>query len=294
MNNTMYELFKGCNVKNGYIQFPRTLNPDEVHKVYFKFTEDLLSRNIPHYRVVGFWHYPDKNHNTVSAFSEHDAYGCSLIELADRMKYIIPIDIGGNDPAKGCFYGEHENCENLQGFDETFYIHSRGKKSNLLTISKDLVCQLMIDINRPPKLGIEDDRSEDGIHDYGCDEFNTDNIWYTQYYSSQPAVYPEMLIPHKHISNLQRPSNKPVMTIMFLLKGTGTRSYVDNQQLVVGDLSRYYMPCRTVYDLSKFFVCAFPTQATDKFKLNYLETINEKVLTHILQDYGRSFDNNEC
>lgn len=293
MKNTMYELFSQCVVKNGMLQFPRALSPDEVHRVYFKFTEDLLNRNIPHYRVVGFWHYPDDEHNGISAFSEHNAYGCSLIELAEKMKYIIPIDIGGNNPEKGCFYGEHEDCKNVQGFDTTFCIHSRGARSNLLTVSKDITCQLMIDVTRPPRLGVENDRANEGIHDYGCDEFNTDNIWYTQYASSEPAVYPEMLIPHKHIAELKRPKRNPVMTVMFLLKGTGERSYEDNQQLVVGDLSRYYMPCRTVYDLSKFVVCAYPTQVTNAFKLNYLENINENVLTHILQEYGRSFAD-EC
>lgn len=289
MKNTMYELFSQCVVQNGMLQFPRVLSPEEVHRVYFKFTEDLFNRNIPHYRVVGFWHYPDGDHNSVSAFSEHNAYGCSLIELADRMKYIVPIDIGGNDPAKGCFYGEHEECNNVQGFDTTFCIHSRGAKSNLLTVSKDIVCQLMIDVNRPPRLGVEAARYDEALHDYPCNEFNTDSIWYTQYNSVDPAVYPEMLIPHKKIANLERPKDEPVMTVMFLLKGTQSRSFAENQQLVVGDLSRYYMPCDTVYDLSKFFVCAFPMQSTNVFKLNYLENINERVLTHILQEYGRSF-----
>lgn len=289
----MYDLFSQCVVQNGMLIFPRKLTPEETHRVYFKFTEDLFNCNIPHWRVCGFWHYPDDEHDPVNAFCEHNAYGCSLIELADRMKYIIPIEGGGNDPAKGCFYGEHEECDNHPKFEETFCIHSRGKKSNLLTVSREDTCQLMIDINRPARLGIEDPRTDGPIHDYGCDEFNTDNLWYTQFMSSVPAVYPEMLISHKHISRLERPKREPVMTILILLKGTGKRSYADNQRLMVGDLSRYYMPCNTAYDLSKFFVCAYPTQATNAFKLNYLENINEHVLTRILQEYGWRFKD-EC
>ena len=68
----MNECFSGCTVQNGIVHFQRTLNKDELFSVYSQFTSDLLNGEIPHWKVIGFYHGWDDVH-------QHSLFRCNDI-----------------------------------------------------------------------------------------------------------------------------------------------------------------------------------------------------------------------
>lgn len=274
----MRDCFTRCTVFDGVIRFGCNLTNDELMAIYSRFSADLLNCNIPHWKVVGFYHGWDDVHQH-SLFRCNDIYGMSLMELSMLVGDIIPVENGGINPEKGCFYGENEDITNNKDFDEN---HGRSasmragtKHANALKLNRDEIGSLMCDYEGPPDAN-------------PVPYLGTDTVWYTQFSYVEPAEYPEMLIPNKKICKLNREGTGVATTFMFIKKGTGRWDYEDTQALFNEDYDNI-MPCRTIYDLSKYFTCAYPVWGTSELRLVYREQINEDALTKILRDYGKGF-----
>lgn len=265
-------------VAGGNLQFTTSYSPEDLMCIHNKFMNDLLSYNIPNWRVVGFYHGWDDKHGK-SVFRCNDIYGCSLIELGQKLNLVIPESNGGIDPEVGCFYGADEEVENLKEFDEAYGISSTmragTKRANILKFPKEVIGSLAANYQVPP-----DERDSDGI--------NTDQIWYTQFSLVEEPKWPRMLLPHKRIANLVKKGMGDPAFFMFIKEGTGSLSYAETQKFF-SDKCERIMSCNTSYDLSKFFMVRNPVLSGggNSLQLIYLTEINENVLTTIIQNYGR-------
>lgn len=270
------EAFAGCQVNGGIVTFPMQLSPNDLRDIYDEFSRDLLNCMIPHYRVVGIWHNWDDKH-AHSVFRCNDIYGMSLIELTMKLKYLVPMRNGGNNPEKGCFYGANEELENFQEFDNAFGPdNGKGynkRTTNILTLPSSKIGSLMID-------------SYFGEPEQEVTEITTSNVWYTQYSVVEDIQHPRVLIPNKRIAGLKDEGMGHATTFMFIKRGTGRLSYKDTQQFFMRGVDNI-MPCDTAYDLSVFFTCRQPDDGDTVLRLVYLEEIDEFVLQSILNDYGR-------
>lgn len=270
------EAFSNCMVINGKIQFFKKFTPEQIKKIYFTFTEDLLNCNIPHWRVIGFYHeWGDSVDKSV--FKHNTCFDKSLIELSISMKYLIPSCNGGNDPSAGCFYGENENVSNYESFDQAYgwspSMSAKTRKANILKLSKEEIGSLMITTSY-------------GDDNISIDKLTTDNPWYTQFSVVSQFKYPKMLIKGKELCNINFNENSNGRMFMFIKEGTGRLRYSETQKFF-NEEWEYLMPCDVAYDLSEFFSCALPKDETDSLRLVYRANINEDVLTTILQNYGR-------
>lgn len=274
------DLLHNCIVVNGTIKFMRSITNDELFEVYKRLSDDLLSCKIPHWKVIGFYHgWDDKHQHT--AFGQNDIFGMSLIELGLKMDKVIPVANGGIDPKKGCFYGVDEEIENLHEFDNAYGKSPDGKaanrRTNALMLPTSEIGSLMCDYQGP---------AVDGENPIDVPYFGTDTIWYTQFSLVDPAKYPTMLLPHVKLCDFTHGGMKKTTTIMFIKRGTGVLDYVDTQALF-SSAYELIMPCRTTYDLSKFFTIAYPNGQVNGLKLVYKTEINEDALTTILTEYGK-------
>lgn len=274
--NLLKDAFSNCFVNNGIIRFMKSYSPEQMAELYTDFTEDLLNCNIPHWRVVGFYHQWDDKHGK-SVFRCNDNYGQSLIELSLKMRYIIPEQNGGIDLEKGCFYGETEEVVNMQEFDEAFgwstTMKANTKKANMIKLPREQIGSLMV------------------THEYGdpsipVNELTTSNLWYTQFSLVQEIRHPNVLIPNKEISKLVRGEMGDPITFMFIKEGTGRLPYSETQKFFK-DGWENLMPCDVAYDLSHYITVNSPNGSSNEMHLAYWEDINEDVLTTILQNYGR-------
>lgn len=274
------EAFANCQIIDGVVTFPMQLNPSDFDDLYKKFSEDLLNCNIPHYRVVGIWHSWDDKH-AHSVFRSNDIYGMSLIELSRSLRYLVPMENGGNNPEKGCFYGVNEEIDNLKDFDNAFGPdNGKGynkRTSNILLRPSTEIGSLMVD-------------SYYGDPEVEVTEIMTDKCWYTQYSVVEDLQWPRVLIPGKKISDLKDEGMGHACTVMFIRRGTGRLSFKDTQQFFSREVDSV-MSCDTIYDLSMFFTCRVPQPGDNFLKLVYLEKIDEYVLQNILNLYGRDLIN---
>lgn len=271
------EALASCIVVAGNMQFTSSYSSEDLMCIYNRFIEDLLSCNIPHWRVVGFYHGWDDKHGK-SVFRCNDIYGCSLIELGQRLSVVIPASNGGINPEVGCFYGFDEDVKNLKEFDEAYGVSptmkAGTKRTNVLLLPKEEIGSLAANYQVPP-----DERESNGL--------NTDEMWYTQFSLVESPKWPRMLIPHKRIANLVKQGMGDPAFFMFIKEGTGSLSYVDTQKFFVEKCDRI-MSCNVSYDLSKFFTVRYPDgSSNNSLQLVYLTELDETVLTTILQNYGR-------
>ncbi len=278
LRDIMVRAFSNCSVNNGIVQFGESLSPNEVIMAYRQFSADLLNCAIPHWKVVGFYHGWDDVHQH-SLFRRNDIYGVSLIELSFLLDKVIPMSNGGIDPAKGCFYGEDEEVTNLKSFDES---HGRSasmkagtKHANALKVHTREIGSLMCDYEGPPDAN-------------PVPYLGTDTMWYTQYSYVEPAEYPQMLLPHVKICELNREGMGVATTFMFIKRGTGRLDFSDTQKFFDESYDNI-MPCRVSYDLSKYMSCAYNDGSMNGVRLIYLDEVNESVLNAILRDYGKDW-----
>lgn len=281
----MKKAFANCSVSNGVLRLG-TSSQEELNKVYQKFSQDLLNYDIPHWRVVGFY-FPRNSNLNESAFADHDVLGMSLIEFGRKVSCVIPTTIGGNNPLEGCFYGKNEELnlpekvpEDFKGFNQTFGIQRKdngGKFANILvdTTTKE-IGSLMFDK--------DDDKSSAGM----VSEITCDKLSWTKF-GLYETVKPTLLLPNEKLCDVTCAAGMNTATFLFIKRGTGIRSYEDNQNLFDSSHNRL-MPCKTVYDLSKYFLCKYPMSGTNELQLVYLADINEDALTTILRDYGGEFE----
>lgn len=273
----MRDAFSACTVNNGVINLGGTFTDSELKDIYFWFTEDLLNWNIPHWRVVGVMHSWDSHHGQ-SAFRRNNNYKQSIIELGVKLKYIIPNRIGGNNPEKGCFYGQAEEIENLKNFDRGFGYGptAETRRANVLTEPSTVIGSLMIDNEFDGRV---------------IRELMSDNAWFTQFSKIEEPDRPRFLIRDKFISELADDKEDAMIkprTILFIKEGTGTLSYDESRKLFVEDWNKV-SPVNVAYNLSEFFTCCYPDGdgPANTLKLTYWENIDEGVLTEILRNYGR-------
>lgn len=273
------DIMSRCIVVGDTIQFPG-VSPDKLMDIYTALSRDLFGMNIPHYRVIGFWHDYDDKH-AQSVFRVNDIFGQSCIELSMKLKYLVPANNGGNDATLGCWYGVSEDMSEFAGIDEFAGFNrdwgldnGRGgdnRTANILMRPRSEIGSLMIDTCH-----------DDGPQKY---EFGTSDVWYTQRMPYE-VKFPQVLIPNKHLSGIRDVILGKAPTFMFIMKGTGHMSYVDTQRLFNPRCDRI-MPCDTNWDLSEFFVIRIPDPGDTMLKLTCLESINDMVLQQILHEYGK-------
>lgn len=273
----MRDAFSSCTVNNGVINLGGTFTENELRDIYFWFTEDLLNWNIPHWRVVGIMHNWDSHHGQ-SAFRRNNNYKQSIIELGNMAKFIIPNRIGGNDPVKGCFYGQAEEVENSKQFDRAYGIGATAdsRRANVLTESSEVIGSLMID------------NEFDGRT---IEYLTSDNTWFTQFSKIEEPDRPRFLIRNKFLSHLAKDEEDAMIsprTVFFIKEGTGSLSYDESKKLFVEEWKKV-SPCSVAFNLAEFFTCNVPVsgQPTNMLTLTYWEDIDEGVLTEILRNYGR-------
>ncbi len=278
------ELLSKCTVINKSIKAPG-LNGSNIVDFYSQFANDLLGLKIPHYRVIAFWHDYDDKHG-YSVFRTNDIFNQSCIELSMQLRYLIPMENGGNWGEKGCFYGitedmsEFEDVFEFKSFNQAYAQtgNAKTKSLNLLKYPRNVIGSLMVD------------NWHDGDEAHPILEVSTSDVWYTQQ-SPNNVKKPQVLIPNKHLTHLTLEEDmelaKPT-TFFFIMKGTGKMSYKDTQALFATERCDYIMPCDVRYDLSEFFVPRVPDAGDTELHLTCFEDIDNYVLQHILQEYGRS------
>ena len=266
----MREAFSTCIVTGGRLMFLKQYSDDEIRMIYSKFSEDLLDYNIPHYRVVGI-RYPIE-YDRRSVLRLHSSYGMSLIELGEKANLIIPMELGGNDKSLGCFIGENDSPNEVMQFMRD----REGKK--LQAFDKRY------------------DSSEFGMIMHRCQdadgtlmyEMRSENLRYCQF-SVADMVKPMLLVPDLYICTVQQNDyNADVNTTFFYKKGTGILDYSDTTKMFTRESEVF--PVRTVYDLSKVFVCGYPDGSNNSLRLIYNMHVDETVLETILRQYGMEFD----
>lgn len=280
------DLLSRCMVIDKTIQVPG-LSPNMIMDFYMKFSRDLFGMDIPHYRVVGIWHDYDDKHAS-SVFRTNDIFGQSCIELSMKMKYLVPMENGGNEGSLGCWYGISEDMsmyelsDDFKGFCRDWGLDNvKGidhRTANILQYSKDVIGSLMIDTSH-------DDLPQKNT-------FTTSDVWYTKR-MPYDVEFPKVLIPNKFLSGIQDTILGKAPTFMFIMRGTGQMSYAETQKLFSDRCDRI-MPCDTRWDLSEFFVPRIPDAGDHMLKLTCFEQIDEFVLQNILHEYGRSIVNDEC
>ncbi len=269
-----------CVVVGDTIEFPG-VSPDKITDIYTILSHDLFGMNIPHYRVVGFWHDYDDKH-AQSVFRVNDIFGQSCIELSMKLRYLIPMENGGNDGNLGCWYGVNEDMaefatsEDFKGFNRDWGLdNGKGgdnRTANILQRPRSVIGSLMIDTCH-----------DDGPQKY---EFGTSDVWYTQR-MPYDVKFPRVLIPGKHLSGIRDVTLGKAPTFMFIMNGTGEMSYLESQALFSERCDRI-MPCNVKWDLSEFFVIRIPDPGDTVLKLTCFEDMDSGVLQHILREYGRS------
>ena len=270
LSELMYDAFTSCFVSGGYINFVKQYSYDEIRMLYSKFSEDLLDYKIPHYRVVGI-KYPSE-YAKRSVLSLHSCYGMSLIELGEKGNLIIPSRLGGNNKSLGCFIGENDSEKEVLEFMRD------AEKERLRVYSKHY------------------ESNQFGAVMHRCDDFDGNptpdmcgqNIFYYQY-TKEDMVKAELLVPDVYICRVQNTSfNMSPDTVFFYRKGTGILDYSDTTKIFTKESEIF--PLRTVYDLSKVFVCSYPSgDANNALHLIYKMSVNERVLENILHEYGMEY-----
>lgn len=288
MTDLLKEAFSNCIVSNSCITFSRSYTPEELRKIYQEFTVDLYNCKIPHNRVVGFAK-PGVTSIGYSMFKTNPIFNMSAIELGFALNCIVPKDIGGNDPERGCYYSYSEDVSvdssAFDSFNRAFgnpkAPDADSKRANPLTVSYRLVGQLACGLEYPPKIAGDDTLVVN--EDF---KVTTDNLWYMQFGLVQQAMYPKMLVKNKVICDLLPGQPKGAYIHVFYMRGTGRKTYEENQELFIPDWVNI-VPVPTEYDLTRFFVCKRPLPTdTNVLRLTYLENIDEDVLCNILNKYG--------
>lgn len=278
------EYLFGCSVSNGVLTLPG-MDANTLPMFYNRFTQDLFNMQIPHYRVVGFYHDYDQFRGK-TLFRTTDQFKCSIIELSRQMRYVVPIKLGGNDPEKGCFCGVTEDLSSYNTgelssynrFNEEFGTGiKKDRRTNfLMRPHTEIGCLEMNDFHIANDVEV--------IHT----DWTTSSMWYaqTELYDIEKA---EVLIPDKYIAHCESSKNNMAKCNVFLfyMRGTGHMGYQETQLLFSYDRCTSIMPCDTKWDLSEFFVVRVPNNGDTDIKLTYLENINEHALETILHDYGR-------
>lgn len=309
-NKEYGELLSSCFINGNVLTFIGK-QPQNIREFYNRLADDLFNMRIPHWRVIGFWYWNDPA-KAWSMIMNNRIYGQSMIELSRRMKYYIPNAVGGNDPEHGCFYGVAEDMSAYVGgwefdrFDENYgfdvIAHLEGKHArngvrhtNLLMKDsyKDVGCTTI-------------EKYMDGI-DQSNPVWTTSDPYYNQFSYDNEIRRPKMLIPNKYIGTLQDKHKEsdlwggaedrtiPTDTRTFILfkRGTGRMDYKEARSLFAPNC-RYFMPCETRWDLAEFLVPRIPNEGDTFIEFTYLETINDEVLTQILNEYGKELVSNEC
>ena len=272
INNLMYRAFSTCIVVDNKVQFVENFTKEEIYQIYDRFSRDLLDYKIPHYRVVGIY-YMNALGSNVSVLRSHDGYSMSIIELGDRVRRIIPDTLGGNDPIKGCV---------ISNTDAKAYAELVDEQGNKVEI---------------PDMGISHclRRSCEDIGQLAFDNSITtgmhqSDLYWLQFYIGEDAdevQAPKFLLDDFLISRTQK-IGATENTIFFYKKGTGVVDFNESSRLFTNDCDVF--PCRTVYDLSSFFMVKYPTTETNFLSLMVKEPINLNVLQRILREYGGEFN----
>lgn len=276
----IHDALSNCVVSNGTLSFDRRFSAEELKIIHKKFTEDLYNFKVPHYRVVGIFHEWDIKSDK-SMLITNGLYNTSMLEIEQRARHIIPMEIGGNDPAKGCFIMAGEEIENYQpNFSEWIGIPAnKGKRAEYLTVPHNEVGTLFLRKYMPQE-NVPDNQL--------C---LTSNMYYMEYFveGSIPTKarvlvndYPILKFGESDIYGLER--------IGFIYKrGTGVVDYSETRQLFAEKADRI-MPVRTVYDLVTYVVVGNRYEdGVFTLKYPFAETMDEEVLTTIFNEYGKEF-----
>ena len=260
------DAFANCIVVNKQIMFLQSFSEQDMKKIYAKFCEDLYDYGIPHYRVVGIHWHEEIGENSVFRINRN--YQQSIIELSIKAQDIIPDALGGNDMEKGCFTEKGVKIKSKTSVNLVF--------GDVLKAPLSQVGQLM------------HVRLDESFH--GTPWIQADSLQYCQF--SLPdddndivLQAPNFLYEGFNLGRTQGHAFSIFQTTFFYMEGTGVHDFDDNQKLFARDKGVF--PCRTVYDLSKFFFCKPVFNLGNALSLVYNYSVNETVLTTILRKYGK-------
>ena len=287
------DAMSNCVVNNGKILFTVNLNEEQIMEIYKVFSRDLLSCSIPHYRVIGFSFAWNRTKHSVVGMSDY--YDDSLINIAKNMKYVIPAQLGGNEPSsivdgklieKPCFFseGECKDYSHSPTFIKEYGLNTEYANMQLgvLKCMHDEVGvvyaggNMPVDWNSMPYKGRPKEQ---------CLEINTSRLGYNNL-SDDDYINAKMLVRNKKICNIHNgTAGKRRRVLMMYKRGTGRLKFEDTRALFVDNYD-VFMPCPTQYDLSEFFYVRIPENGDNFLTLTPMYDIDYGVLTRILNEYG--------
>lgn len=268
---------------DGSISYASSFTQEEILEIYKKFTTDLFNANIPNYRCVAMRHLGATRKNT-PVIVDNPLYGDSVVRFGEALSDIIPMVLAGNkSPASfKLFDSPHEDERAAKNIFS-------GRVPNADENGYTDIGQLHFS---PIKLmALRNADESDGV-------FSTRNLLpYAKNYRDETYLYEQgivdkntytmkFLIPDVDISFIDITQNAHDLVIFYML-GTGTRSYEENIELFKVDTNVY--PCRTTYDLSKYFNVRYPQGETTCLKINKNVNFDNKVLENILRNYANTF-----
>lgn len=286
-----------CEIQeNGDLILGGNFSDNEIMRVFQLLSKDLLSLNIPHYKVIGVV-YPIIESKRNSIIRQNDTFTDTFIELNNKLHDFIPVDMGGNDMEKGCY------CFSDKPVLRNHFYDDRYKDA------KDNGSAPRLDILRKPsdvKFGEDCLFVKEG-HVY--DPTQIGQITYTNWESYDNVIRPnelhyyqaqglnkernvELLIKPDYITSIRRNEYNTIVWITFLYqKGVGILDFSETTKIFKRDAQVF--PTRVEYDLTKYLTIPYPILGQKKsFGFSTIKTyVDERVnvahLSSILRDYAK-------
>lgn len=283
------DAFSNCMVIGNKINFMKSFTEEEVQLIYAGITEDLFSYRIPHYRVIGF-KYPADDLATTSIVRTNRALQDSAIKFAERLQNMVPIEFGGttskdysyvysDTPVHGRDYSR------LDIFRDSSQIPEWKRSKLPFEYSPDKIGQLMFMVGQPGWDKVIEDRI-----------MTTENILYREFSLEdiKKNPRPKFLVGNTQYLDLRKSTAGISSEVnIFYYKGTGVLEFSQTADFFKNDSGVF--PCRTTYDLNRFFTIRYPEHETDGLTIYVPEgdKLNRFYLTSILKDYAKGLQVSE-
>lgn len=284
-----------CEVlENGELRLGGRFSDNELMRVYQLLSTDLLSLNIPHYKVVGIV-FPRFESKSNSIIKQNDTFSDTFIELNNKLHNMIPIYMGGNDKEKGCYCYSDKAVFRKDFYRQDVDSKAKGSSDRLDILRKPLDVKLDQDCLFI-KNGYEYNPDEIGqlsFCTYNGRVINKDTLYYYQAGNGfNTENRPSFLIEDIDYTTVKDGEFGKMMWITFLYqKGVGVLDF--SQTAKMFDRNAPVFPTRVEYDLSKYILLPYPTlgaqqkQGFSSLKIHVTDNVNKSYLGVILRDYAK-------
>ena len=328
MSDKLYAHAMGkCRLENGKLYLTSFYSLEDLQLIWTRLTSDILAAKIPNYRPIainnnntGNWHreYP-------ALWVPH--YDATFSKMQDRLNYLClaerkpyPANFWGyctlddlqstyEFPERELKFGEYAGQEILYhvawplpdrlgcGGTAAPYANKGGRKHEMSILTEDRTNFEMVwtatsvsefDDDDPYNTHFELVSEDFLIPKSGIPSKDVTKTWNQ---IPHDWLLPDTVVAEQNWSKEYKYSgvNLPTKYIVLLYKGTGYRTDKENAKLVMDGVTRFtFKFVNTDYSLSKFFNVKYPKTGCNYLELAYLENVNEKVIKHILEEYGRS------